>query len=244
MEGASGWRVAEQAEQALKQRQAGAALHRHLLELFAHKKISAKDFAVAMHLCHESGVKGALFEPYGLSPGQPSDGHYQRHLDLVIKPHEPLYMVSTPCVARRVGHRTCMEMPTNPLHECLWSELQQDPEILIRAADTTWPSCFYANPIVAHAQREHRPLPLPIILYMDGVRYSSIIAGRADSILGVWAYNAVTFRRHLLFSLRMADCCRCGCKGWCSLFPLFQSVRWSMDAVACGQRPLLRRGGA
>ena len=239
----SAWRTNLDAAAALRQRQAGATLHRYLLELFAARLLTAKDFSIIMHLCSEAGIRGGDFAPYGLPMDQPSGGRYQRRIDDVIPPCDLLYYITVPCASRRASTRTSMSLPVNPLHECIAKEIEQDPSLLSRAASTTWPACYYRNPVVRRAQQEGCPLPLPLVLYLDGVRYSSMISGRADSILAIWAYSAVTFRRHLLCTFRHENSCRCGCKGWCSMFPQLQAIRWSLDSLASGTRPLARHDG-
>ena len=235
------WRSAEDAALAQKQRAAGAALHRHLLVLFAERKLSAKDFSIAMYWAHEAGVQGESFQEYGLKPGAPSDGHYQAKIDKVLVPHAPLYFVEAPCAGRMRGSlQQTMQVATNPLHEALSREIQQDRTILEKAAIFIWHRVYYDNPIVQRAQAGGQTLPLPIAIYFDAVRYSTTIAGRPDSILACWAYNLVSCKRHLVFSLRTADYCRYGCRGWCTLYPLLLSIRWSLDALASGARPQRR----
>ena len=60
-------RQASAAEHAHKQRIAGHNLFIHLVGLFAIRKISAKDFSIACHWAHLSGISGADFESYGVA---------------------------------------------------------------------------------------------------------------------------------------------------------------------------------
>ena len=73
---------------------------------------------------------------------------------------------------------------------------------------------------------------MPLSLYMDGVPYS-----KTDSMLGIWAYNEISKMRHLMVILRRRCWCRCGCKGWCSLFPIWKFVAWCFNALALGRMP-------
>lgn len=211
-----------------------------VLTLFAEKKITAKDLAIVCHYCDKAHVQGADFKPYGLAPGQSSDGAYQRYLDRSIPPRGPLYILDIPSTMKGRGKRTAQPIPTSPLQEYIAEEIREDGTILTRAAATEWPPCYHDNPVVIKAKAEGRPLPLPIVLYLDGVRFTAPLAGRSDSILGIWAFNAVTENRHLLVTLRTRDFCRCGCRGWCSLFPVMLMLRWGIAALACGQRPTRR----
>ena len=90
MDAIPSWRAQQSAEEANRARQAGANLFKHLLGLFAERKVTAKDFAIACHWCRAAGVPGADFSSYGLAPGQASDGAYQRYLDRAIPPHAPI----------------------------------------------------------------------------------------------------------------------------------------------------------
>ena len=53
-------------------------------------------------------------------------------------------------------------------------------------------------------------------------------------------YNCVTQRRHYLESLQLQDMCRCGGRGWCSIYPLMAAFAWSLRALKHGRRPPAR----
>eukprot|EP00969_Alexandrium_andersonii_P296532 13103586-Alexandrium_andersonii.AAC.1 len=74
---------------------------------------------------------------------------------------------------------------------------------------------------------------------MDGVRYTrSIAPGHQDSFLGITAFNLLTGRRHLLGVLRKSEGCRRGCRGWCSVAPVYEMLAWSLEALKEGRYPL------
>ena len=79
----------------------------------------------------------------------------------------------------------------------------------------------------------------PIALYLDGVAFT-----RHDNILGVWVYNVLTGVRHLVAALRKSELCKCGCRGWCSLWGVFSFLDWSNVAMMEGKRPNARRDGS
>ena len=72
----------------------------------------------------------------------------------------------------------------------------------------------------------------PLALYLDGVPYTKL-----DGVIGFWIYNLVTNVRHLLGVIRKSKICRCGCRGWCSFFPVFLFLNWSLRALASGFFP-------
>ena len=44
-------------------------------------------------------------------------------------------------------------------------------------------------------------------------------------------------------ALRKRLICDCGCKGWCTMFVLFQFLKWSIDHMAIGEFPEARHDG-
>ena len=73
---------------------------------------------------------------------------------------------------------------------------------------------------------------------MDGVRYSI-----TDSVLGIWVMNWVTGRRHLWGLVRKRLVCRCGCKGWCTYWPILNFIKWSLEQLKLGLFPSQRHDG-
>jgi len=74
---------------------------------------------------------------------------------------------------------------------------------------------------------------------MDAVPYSL-----TDSVWGIWAINIICGTRHLVAALRKRLFCRCGCRGWHTIFPVLLSLRWSLASLAEGIWPLHRHDGA
>jgi len=92
---AAAWNEAELAEEGMRRRTGGANLLRHLQLLYAERKLTAKDFAIACHFCVESEVRGADFAPFAVPPEQ-ATGNYQKAIDRAILPFDRLYLVPTP----------------------------------------------------------------------------------------------------------------------------------------------------
>ena len=92
--------------------------------------------------------------------------------------------------------------------------------------------------MLASRRRRETRMVLPLALYVDGVPYSS-----TDSVIGIWMYNLVSERRHLLALLKKRNACRCGCRGWCSYYIFFKWLHWSLEAMAQGRYPQGRHDG-
>jgi len=98
------------------------------------------------------------------------------------------------------------------------------------------PPNYDAHPIV---QRHSGSLVAPIAVYMDALPYSLV-----DSVLGVWLINLVTGARHVLLVLRKKMVCSCGCRGWCTYYPILLWLRWCLECLAEGRWPSHRHDGS
>eukprot|EP00959_Pyramimonas_sp_CCMP1952_P182227 3810069-Pyramimonas_sp.AAC.1 len=105
------------------------------------------------------------------------------------------------------------------------------------------PPCYHTNPIVQAKLNRGEPPPVPIALFADGVRYTATLAGRADSILGMWIRTLKSQKRHLLCSIRVNRMCRCGCRGWCTLHPVWAALAHGFRGLALGRRPRMKWDG-
>lgn len=236
------WRTSEAQADRETQRDAGNDLFRHLMAMYALVKITAQDLCVGCFFAHRAGVLGADYARYALPPGL-QDGRYQRHLDRAMPQSSPLYTVQTPCCIRRSGDREVRDLPCIVPHEALAREVAADPGIQSRVQQHAWPAVYNSHALVRAAEAEGRQKPIPVSLYVDGVRYTAPLAGRSDSIVGFWLINMLTEKRHLFAVIRSHDMCRCGCRGWCTVYPVHHMLAWSLRAMASGQRPQARHDG-
>ena len=92
-----------------------------------------------------------------------------------------------------------------------------------------------ATALCRHIQERPGEGVIPLSLYMDGVPYS-----HTDSVIGVWICNMLTGVRHLSLVIRKRLVCKCGCRAWCTFFPLFRFLRWALAALAAGRFPAHR----
>ena len=144
-------------------RRAGAALHEHLLALYALCKLSAQDLCIAMHHCAEAGVPGASFRAYGVAPGKQS-GAYQRHLERVLPPLRHVYQLSVPGVRRRRATRLPRVQPARCFWETLTDEYLHNPGRV--GVSYTQPMCeaYNVDPAVRAARSAGCALPLSLLL--------------------------------------------------------------------------------
>lgn len=210
-------------------------LMNYIVSLKLANTLSAKQACLLAFLASRAGAKGEV-QKLGLHPGAGS-GKYSARFDKIVGtfPRDlPAYQVD---LARRLRHDATREwgpVPMIPPHEALANELAQsrEPEDALRRAlrDNALPPAYSEHPSVVALQPGE--VMHPICRYMDGVSFS-----RVDSCLGVWCHLLLTGRRHLLAVLRRTELCNCGCRGWCSLHPLFSMLAWSFASMLRGEWP-------
>ena len=67
-------------------------------------------------------------------------------------------------------------------------------------------------------------------IYMDGVPTT-----RRDGVFGVWVRLLVSDKRHLCVVMQKSRLCRCGCRGWCTFFPIFHWLGCCCKAMGNGK---------
>ena len=147
------------------------------------------------------------------------------------------YTLGVPGHFRGDHSRTVHDVDILPAHEALASEVADTPDMARRLElalhRELLPLCYYSHPVVVEAPME---VPVyPIAFYVDGMQYT-----RVDSVIGFAVYNLLTGKRHASVVFREADLCTCGCKGWCSMYPILLQVHWSLLSLARGRKPLAR----
>ena len=119
-------------------------------------------------------------------------------------------------------------------HEILNAEIMHDPplHVSLREAvlDRTLPRSYFEHPFVQTAADGQWPFPLA--LYFDAMPYI-----KRDGVLAVVLVNILSGARHLLAVLRKSTLCRCGCAGWCSVWPILANLHWTLAALREGRYP-------
>ena len=217
-------------------REAGIQLCELLINLYMTGILSAKTFSIICHWCKLAGVSGPVGD-LGSPPGRES-GNYQKTLDakLGFKKHDARgYKFVAPGHHKYDISRTMHENFVVPPHESLRDEVADNPEVLTKLGDSItnqeWAPDYFSHPVVRGATKP----ALPFALYVDGAPYS-----KNDGFLAFIIYNLVTNVRHLSVLILKSDLCQCGCRGWCTIYPVMVFLHWSMLALAQGENPPAR----
>ena len=216
-------------------RAAGSNLLKHLISLNAMGKLSAQDTCIACFYAHEGGMLGADFSKYMGKPGLGS-GRYQKILDRHLPGPGPVFFESVPTVTHTGSARSSTPIPFAALWENVCTDVEDNPGILTKVQGTKWPPIYDSHSVVRDARKKRQPRPLPLAVFLDGVRVTSQVAGRPESILGLWLINLVNQKRYYFGSLRSGNTCRCGCRGWCSTRPCLNAFAWALNQLADGKR--------
>ena len=203
--------------------------------------LSAKQTCVLAWWAAKAGAVGESSK-IGLRPDQQS-GKYSRHFDIwsgAGTDSLDLYQLPLGRRLRFEAARTYTPLPIRVPHEALGEELlqcgdaQAELEIATRTKDL--PKRYFEHQAVTSAPAG--TLVHPFCIYIDAMPFT-----RSDSILGITVYFLLTERRHLVFVIRKSEVCSCGCRGWCSLAPVFALLAWSCRAMLCGVYPSARHDG-
>ena len=214
-----------------------------LVELKLVGKLSAKNCCIIAFWAKHAGASGPATK-LAVKPNAQS-GKFSDKFDAVVgKPAESSTFYDLE-LARRVRHSALRVWDTIPVRlplEAMCEQLQNDGEVLaaeLRAArlDGELPPCYLEHPAVQAADPSE--VIHPLSMFVDGVAYS-----RTDSCLGVWIKSIFSEERHLLAVLRRNESCSCGCRGWCSMHPLWESMAWSLAHMLKGEHPACRHDGS
>lgn len=212
--------------------EAGEMMVAFLLDLLYTNSLSARSLCVICYWASLAGAQGPVSD-FKMKPSSPT-GHFQRKVDKATGVDlagmaNGMHRVGVPQHKKHDMSRTTHAMPIQLPHEALAGEAAENPDALTGPTDPEWTEAYLNHPVVR--ANPGRPV-MPIALYLDGISFT-----RVDSLLGVFVYSLHTLKRHLVAVLRRSEMCKCGCKGWCSLYPVFAVVHWSFTAMAQGLWP-------
>ena len=139
-----------------------------------------------------------------------------------------------------------LKLPARVLWTSLQTEISQDRSVLNLLDGAVQPPpatvldtpAYRSHPRVKEALRSGKRRPLPLSFYCDGVAFIQSASGRNESVCGYWLENIVTKKRHFITSVKSADACQCGCRGWCTTRPILSNVCWQLENIQEGKVPL------
>jgi hypothetical protein len=216
-----------------------------LIECKSKGMISAKLACTIAYWATQCGAVGLVSE-LGFDPMCENTGNFSRHFDRVVglNVHNcPLhwYDISVPLVHRGGARVRPVDVSMVTPHDALALEVSDNnnmfADLQSMIDDNLLPRSYFAHPVVQGCPAG-TPC-IPVSLYLDAVKCT-----RTENVLGIWLHNIVTSRHHLLGVLRKTELCQCGCRGYCSTYPLLAAVAWSCEVLASGSLPQSRHDGA
>jgi hypothetical protein len=172
-----------------RKRAAGAKAFDMLLGIYAScKKLSAKDFCILAHYLNDSGMVGAPWARFSRPPGLQS-GKYKRHLDKHIPEGGPFYTARLATTNRKTSHQTSRPIIFRQVFRTIHAEVTGRGDILQKLQDPDFDDvncvlsvpAYRDHPLVKKNIEETGQYPLPLAVYIDGVRFTPIQAGRYDA---------------------------------------------------------------
>ena len=206
----------------------------YLLEKYNSGKWYATDVCKLAYFGKMGGMGGGV-AALAKRPGLPTS-HYNRHLKKLLgfeTGSDVLDSLPLPSSDSGDGSRIEYRQPVIHPHEHLNLEMADDGEELkekLAAArrDDLLPPVHTNHPIVL----KHGTDVQPVVLYLDGVPTT-----KKDGVLGVWLYFHFSRKRHCCTIIKKSRMCKCGCRGWCTLFVVFAWLNWSFLLMADGEHP-------
>jgi hypothetical protein len=201
----------------------GADLRKSYLIDYDSGLLDATTLATKCWYITHSGGRGV--EDLMVNPNT-SSRHASEHIERILQrefPPPPVRKVLVPATPKRSAIReesytVDVQLPSTLLVEEMQDHVEpfgDDPTGLI--------ALFQSHPIIAAAKveapRPHWSRLRTATLYWDDVAYT-----KRDKFFGLFLYSFLSGRHHLLFCLRRHDMCHCGCRGWCTLWPLLDAI--------------------
>lgn len=218
--------------------EAASELFDFIVRLKQMSVLSAKQACILSFWASKAGATG-MVKKLSFKPSAQS-GHFSRHFDSIVgsRPSDQdFYRLPVPLHSRLDATRNIDSFPVVPPHEAFANEILTNPGATVELARAIeadeLPETYKNHPVVRSASPGTSVFPLA--MYLDGVLYT-----RRDTIIGFFVYSILTNVRHLVCTIRKSEICQCGCKGWCSLFPLLTMLSWSFSSMCRGTYPTAR----
>ena len=171
-------------------------------------------------------------DEYKKDPTSQSGTYLPNDTDHLYDLHIPTFNKKT---LQRDKHRLSVERP----HEWFDDDVGNDGTMIFKLEEAKSQNNLspkYWSHKVVLDNPSASVLRLPT--YADGAPCSHDV-----SDIGFGVVNTLTQGRYLVAAIRKKLLCQCGCRGWCTLFPLFEMLGWSCSAMAEGMHPPGRHDG-
>jgi hypothetical protein len=212
--------------------EAGQKLREHLEKKYLSGLLTGYDFAIQAHFTTLAG--GVGLEDLAVRPEQ-AEKHGAEHVEFIVAQKYPRPNLKTIEIAANSKHGCVREKINCPIRlpSQIFSESYSDAEhVEPPGCDPSVVSLFPNHPVVRRGLDAglHWSRILPLVLYTDGVKYST-----RDSFVGFYVTNYRNMEMYLCALFRKEDACKCGCRGWCTMFPILLELALDLrDAVVLG----------
>ena len=112
----------------------------------------------------------------------------------------------------RTSHEMVVQLP----HECFVEEMTENRHAAEGPLDPEWTEAYRQHPVVL---RNPEATVMPYVFDLDCISFTN-----TDCLLGMFVYSLHSLKRHLCCVIRKSNFCTCGCRGWCTLFPIFAAL--------------------
>ena len=194
--------------------------------------MTAMTLCILCHYAQLAGVSGFATE-FAMPPGRQT-GKYSFRVKRVLgfdKHDSRLMRLEIPCHSKYDLCRSRKNIWVLPPHEALHYEVADNPSITQRVRDSIvgqeWADNYNDHVVV---KRHIGKTVLPYALYLDGAPFT-----KNDGFLGIFVYCLITMERHLCVLLRKSEMCKCGCRGWCTLFVVLHFLHACFAQLADGR---------
>jgi len=215
----------------------------HLVAFLIHSVMTgampAKTACIVCFWAKLAGLTGPV-STLALSPDTASLGHFSRKLRRAAKIGADKRIIHIDCPGHskstmsRVVHKLAVVPPHEVLSEEVATSSTLSSDLAAAVRDDAMPPQYMRHPIAIASGFT----ATCISMYVDALPTT-----KRDGLLGFWFYNKFSAKRHLCAVLRKSRTCICGCRGWCSLYAIFNFFAWSFLCYAEGVYPSLRWDG-
>ena len=222
----------------------GKALMDYLLDMYFSGVFPARTLCIICFYLAHLGVAEA--KNFAQGPRSQS-GKFQRKVDEALSWNRDgtskFYNLEAAVRQPRTGEREIDSILFQPPHESLKKEMDEKPELLdnfsARLSTGPWLPIFEEHPQIQRSTPAERLNTLGLALYMDGAAH-----GKRDELLICTIRFLNSNRRHVCFAFQKSLLCTCGCGGWCTLYPCFTALYWSLVALSQGSYPAAGHNGS